>query len=268
MVRANDVTVVADKDHDDPAIVDHLREQLPALASQGLRHLYLEQDPHEISVDTLAQAETTLGKLTAEAQRLGIEIHLFDDSSARRALDAQYPAAAAYVRENDRYMLDTEALVAGAPNAGDMRAYLAGREQTSGSQQRNASILTNIDHGLRGAPNEKAMVLIGAWHVEQRNDIDEALRERGHQVGVIEIKSDQSLVLGRGPDAPDFIARTETGETLTYKRSPGDSALQRATEGLVLPWRNTEAVMDMREGTTVHPSVAHGATRDKDGPAV
>ena len=269
MVRANDVTILADKDHNDPAIMDHVRQQLSALSAQGLQHLYVEQDASEITLRELTQADTPLGRMTAEAERLGIRVHFFDDRSEERALTARYPEAAAYAESvGDYYLFDRDALIAGAPNTEDMRAYIAGRDETSGSQQRNASIIRNIDQGLDAAPGEKAMVVIGAWHVEQRNDIDEGLRREGHQTGVIEIKSDDTLVVGRGPDVPDFIARTETGQAITYKANPSHISLQRITEGLELPWRNQEPVVDIQTGTHVSPSSPQGATRTGEGPSI
>lgn len=268
MIHANDVTLVADKDHNDPAIMDHLRTQLKGLAGQGLRHLYLEQDAGEITVDELARANTPLGKMTAEALRLGIRVHLFDDRSEERALTARYPDAAAHARSmGDYYLFDRDTLIATAPNADNMRAYIAGRDETSSSEQRNSSIIRNIDQGLDAAPGEKAMVVIGAWHVEQRNDIDEGLRRAGHQTGVIEVKSDDSLVVARGPDVPDFIARTETGLATHYKASPQDNALRRITEGLTLPWRNSEPIIDMQSGSSVTPGNNQGAARGPESPA-
>lgn len=245
MVKANDVTVVADKNHTDPAIFDHLRAQLPSLSAQGLRHIYLEQDAKDIGVSELAAADTPLGRLTAEAIKQGVTVHLFDDRSEKRALKAKYPQAAAYADANDYYLFDPEALIANAPNADEMRAYIAGREQTSGSLARNEAIIRNIDAGLNAAAGEKAMVVIGAWHVEQHDDIDEGLRRSGHQVGVIEIKSDNTRVVNRGPDVPDIVARTETGLAISYKPSPearGGVRIQ-STPMDELPWRNTEAVI-------------------------
>lgn len=53
---------------------------------QGLRHLYLEQDPKVTSLDDILGLPSTdeNGNLVREAVHLGMQVHFFDDRSRQR----------------------------------------------------------------------------------------------------------------------------------------------------------------------------------------
>lgn len=247
VVKANDVTIVADKDHSDGAITAYIESQLPAMAKAGVRHLYLEHDAKEVTLAELVALQDAYGSMVRAAQQQGMQIHLYDDRTAERARDARFPEAAAFADKNDPYFLDPEALIAKAPNPAQMRDYIQViRETQSNGEARNASIVTNLDQEMRRHPNEKAAVILGAWHTEFRNDVDEGLRAKGHQTSTIEVHSKNTLITSRGPDVPDFIANTETGQAITYKVNPADEHMRRIMEGVDLPWRSSEPVLDTR----------------------
>lgn len=257
VASANDVTILADKDHGDPAIAAHLESQLPALKAAGVKHLYLEHDAADTTVSEITAIKNSYGHMVAAAEQQGFEIHFYDDRSNERARDAAFPVEAKYVRDHDVYFNDTDALIAGAPDPQRMRDYIDARVAYENQpNSRNPAIIANLDRELSTNPGEKAVVMLGAWHAEHRNDVDEGLRARGHQVSTIEVKSDNSAVMGRGKDVPDFIARTETGQAITYKANPADEHLRRIMEGVELPWRNTEPVADAQAGQAVAPAAA------------
>ncbi|MEJ0010992.1 MAG: hypothetical protein WDN72_11360 [Alphaproteobacteria bacterium] len=125
--KANDVVMVSDRDHRDESAIAYVGAQLPGLAKAGVRHLYLEHDPREVRLgDIIAtNRDNSYGKMVMEAQRLGIEIHLYDDRREARALDARFPQAAAFAGKHDPYLENRDGLIAHAPDPKEMRAYLS-----------------------------------------------------------------------------------------------------------------------------------------------
>ena len=81
LAKHNDVVVIADQDHTDGNIPLAVQGSLAALRREGVRHLFIEQDPQEWTPEALARIESANGRLIAAALKQGIEVHLCDDRS-------------------------------------------------------------------------------------------------------------------------------------------------------------------------------------------
>lgn len=256
LARANDTVLVADPDHADPAVSQAILDQLPALAAVGVKHLYLEHDAKDVTLEQLRAQPGPYGELVRRAEALGMQIHLYDDRSEARALAARYPQEAALAHRYDPYFEQPDLLVAAAPDAARMREFIAAkREQLDNNAARNARIVANISADLDRYPGEKAVVLLGAKHLEGTCDVDEGLRLAGHQVVTVEINSpDSFLSAPRGPDKPDVIIATESGRTVF--KDPITQSMRYLADTAQLPWRNTEPVAHVPPAELVAPAAS------------
>ena len=278
LTRENKVVIVAEPDHADEAISAAVNSQTQAMVHNGVKHLFLEHDPQDISVSSIAAQDSEYGRMVRNALDSGVNVHLYDDRSRQRERDARYPNEAAFLQQNDPYITDPLGLVAGAENPRRMAEYLADIDNGTGADlaYRNQRMAENIDSVLGKHPNEKALVMAGAAHADTRNDLDEMLRALGHQTTTAEINSpntyspnmqNRALVA----DKPDVIISAETGDLLSY-RAPGTNNLVSAMgkSDADIPWRNTETVaptsskspmeMAMQAARNVDCSWASGAS--------
>jgi hypothetical protein len=87
----NDIVLVADPDHTDDNISKTVQKQLADMKAQGTKHLFLEHDPYEVTIEEIAGQNTWYGEVARTALELGMEIHFYDDRTQSRELDAKYP---------------------------------------------------------------------------------------------------------------------------------------------------------------------------------
>lgn len=251
--KHNDIVIVADLDHSDGHIRKHLSDQLAGMKTNGVKHLFLEQAADQASlIGMYADQEDARGALIREAQAQGIEVHFVDDRSRQRERAARYPEAAEAEWKAGSYLTETQRkeLIANAKDPEKMREYFVEKDANRDSDVnfRNEKMAENIDAEMKKHPGDKAVVLVGANHVNKTHDIDEMLREKGNQVTTAEIQS--AYTKGNdleAPDQPDFVVKAETGQATFYKdpKTQEVKSFAKLMEGVELPWKNTEAVTDM-----------------------
>lgn len=244
----NDLVIVADPDHTDGNISNTVRQQLEGMQAQGVSHLFLEHDSQDVSLDTLRQQNSEYGRMIREAESLGMQVHLYDDRSKERDLDAKYPDQANERKEQDPYILDSRALVATASDPEKMQAYLNETQATMEDrlETRNTKIVENISTEMALHPGEKAVVLLGSAHMDTTRDVDEGLREQGIRTTTVEINSpetngDNLVSRMSAQDKPDLIISSETGGAVSYK-NPGTNGLLPTAGAESIPWQNQEPV--------------------------
>lgn len=253
---SNDIVIVADPDHTDDNISGTVRGQLEGMKAQGVSHLFLEHDDRDVTIASLRGQDTEYGRMIQQAESLGMKVHLYDDRSSERALDAKYPEESQQRRESDPYFEDQEGLVANAQNPERMQSYL---QETEASIQermefRNGHMVENISATMNQYPGEKAVVMLGSAHMDSTQDVDEGLRANGFRTTTLEINSPQTNgdnLLSRlsAPDKPDFIITAEQGQAVSFKQ-PGTNQLQAVAGAESIPWQNQEPVQQSRVGAS------------------
>lgn len=255
LAKENEVVLIADNNHTDESTINSITLQLAEMYAQGLRHLYLEQDPKVTSLDDILELPSTdaYGNLAREAVHLGVQVHFFDDRSRQRELDARYPTEAALIKIRDPYLKHTDKLVQdlreinqGSAHPLKMEEYL--RELMTHKDAdliafRNERMIDNLSHMMDAHPNEKSLVIGGAAHSEHSDDLDEGLRKKGHQVTTVEIFSPRTRIPKHGMDNPEFAIYmedvNEQGEFVFYK-NPETNKMQRVAGSETLPLKNSE----------------------------
>lgn len=240
----NQITVVADPAHDDDAISKSIKHQMHAMRQSGVKHLFLEHDANEISIDDLRGQNNAYGDMIREAEAHGIQVHMYDDRSLTRALNQRFPDESQFVQKHDPYFSNTDALIANAPNQERMKQYVDAKRDQSDSdiERRNTFMAQSIVEQMKQYPNDKALVMVGSAHVDKRYDLDEMLRDKGYQATTVEINSPTTSTVGiRGEDKPDIILAAETGKAISYK-DPQTQQMKLVMEGVELPWKNQEPV--------------------------
>lgn len=244
----NQIVVVADIDHRSEMIPDAITAQLPAMAQEGMKHLFIEVDPNETNLADVISRGDAFGRMVTKAQALGVEVVPVDDRSRQRARNARYPEEATFMKEQDVYGADVEALINASPNPERMRAYLNERQQnvTADTDDRNLAMTNNIAESMKTHPNDKALVVVGAAHANQRNDIDEMLRVRGFQTVTAQIKASDAEYLpslASAPDKADITLDAFTGQATAVKNTE-TGRVQRVVDPATIHWRNEEAVAE------------------------
>ena len=245
LAKENEIVLIADIDHEDAKISQALTLELEGMHSQGVKHLYLERDPTEYSPGDLRADPTSFGNLVREADRLGIQVHLYDDNSKKHARDAQFPNEAAFADEHDFYRKDIDAIIKNAPDPVRMQQYLdmetaAYKQDPIDVDDRNPRMIENISLDMARYPGEKALIFAGSLHTDRNNDIDEGLRKAGHQLVTVELNSpDSNLAIWRS-DRPDFTIYTENPNKVTLYKDPQTGLIQ-APDGEIGPWKNSES---------------------------
>jgi len=189
LVGYNDVVVVADPDHTDGNISKAVKSELQAMKNRGANHLFLEHDSSEYSKERAMSGDSQYAQLVREANHLGMHIHLYDDRSKERALDARFSEEATLRHETDKYLDDKEGLIARAENPERMREYLATHAATHDErvQFRNERMVENIAKTMEQYPGERAVVMMGSGHLNGTNDVDEGLRKEGLRTTTVDI---------------------------------------------------------------------------------
>ena len=267
LVVHNDIVFIADPYHIDGNISKAANAQLKDAHSRGANHLFLEHDPAEYTKEQAMKNDTEYGRLVRDAQNLGIQIHLYDDRSKDREIDARFRDEAKLRHETDQYLQDVDGLMRRAENPDRMKEYLAALSTTldERTQFRNERMTENIANTMAQYPGERALVMMGSAHLEGANDVDEGLRARGFRTATAEINSPNTATLGtnlNAPDKPDFILN-ENGEILSYKTS-STNTMQRPQEGQELPWQNQEPVASSRAQMPSGMESALAAARNVD----
>lgn len=245
LAAENEILLVADIDHENDKISRTLTEQLADMYAQGIKHLYLERDPTEYSPSDLRADPTPFGDLVREADRLGIQVHMYDDNSKKHARDAQFPTEAAFADEHDFYRKDIDEIINSAPDPERMKQYLdmetaAYKLDPLDIADRNPRMIENINREMAQHPGEKALVFGGSWHTDKNNDLDEGLRKSGHQVVTVELNPpDTSSAIWRS-DRPDFTIYTESPDKVTLLKDLQTGLIQTA-DGEITSWKNTES---------------------------
>ncbi len=258
----NEVVLVADNNHSDESTIHSIKLQLPEMYVQGLRHLYLEQDAQEVSLDDILGLPSTdeNGNLVREAVRLGMQVHLFDDRSRQRELNARYPTEAALVKIRDPYLKHAEQLIQDLREIDQNSAHplkmeeylheLMAHKDADLIAFRNDRMIDNLSRMMDAHPNQKSLVIGGAAHSENSDDLDEGLRKKGHQVTTVEIFSPSAKIPKHGLDNPEFAiymaTAKETGAFVFYKNSETNK-MQRISGNEALPFKNIEPL-----ATTLH----------------
>lgn len=239
---------------------------LPCNKQGGLKHLYLEHDAVEVTPKELRREEGSYGEMINKAESLGITIHLYDDRTEQRALAKQFPEEAQQVKKNDPYFKDTEALIAEAKNPEHMHAFIdATAQQLARLEPRNHAIAAHLDHSFQNYAEGKSAVILGGGHMNAAHDVDEALRAHGHHITTVEINSPQSsLKRGNIADPADMVIAAETGNPLAYK-DPSTGTMQRAMEGVDLPWKNTQPVLECNPQTSLNSSATPHVSTSREG---
>lgn len=246
IAEENEIILIADIDHENDAISRTLTEQLAGMQAQGIKHLYLERDPTEYSPSDLRADPTTFGDLVREADRLGMQVHLYDDNSKKHVRDAQFPAEAAFADEHDFYRKDIDAIINKAPDPGRMKQYLdmetaAYKLDPLDIADRNPRMIENISREMAQHPGEKALIFGGSWHTDKNYDLDEGLRKSGHQVVTVELNPpDTNSAIWRS-DRPDFTIYTESADKVTLLKDLQTGLIQ-TPDGEITSWKNTESV--------------------------
>lgn len=250
-VQHNQFVVVADIDHRSEMIPDAIREQLPAMAKAGLKYLFIEVDPTEASVSKVIAVGGAFGRMVAAAQEHGITVVPIDDRSLTRTRDANYPVEAELFKKSGTYGAseeDLKMLVEQAPDRARMQEYIDMRKQPDEGivHARNVRMVDNVAQVMSGNPYEKAMLVVGASHVNQRNDIDEMLRDRGFQTVTVQLKaSDAAPAEGMfsAPDKSDLIIDAYSGEA-TASKNVETGRIHRIADPKAISWHNDEPVSD------------------------
>lgn len=249
----NQITVVADLDHTSDDIKARIAADLPAMAANGVKHLFLEHDARDVSPDDIVSDGGAYASLLQTARELGISIHMMDDRSRQRDRATRFAEEDAQRLNQDPYMLDTEGLIARAQNPEKMQEYVKEIEinERSDMEFRNVRMVENIDDEMRNHGDEKAVVVTGGTHTFGRSDIDEGLRLRGYQTATAQIfaadMAGDGLIFAAGAsDKADVTLRADTGEASSYK-VPGTNLSRRVEtlpHGSEIPWENQEPVAD------------------------
>jgi hypothetical protein len=245
IAEENEIILVADIDHENEAISRTLTEQLAGIHTQGIKHLYLERYPTEYSPSDLRADPTPFGDLVREADRLGIQVHMYDDNSKKHVRDAQFPAEAAFADEHDFYRKDIDAIINKAPDPVRMKQYLdmetdAYKLDPLDIADRNPRMIENISREMAQHPGEKALVFGGSWHTDKSNDLDEGLRISGHQVVTVELNPPDSNSAIWRSDRPDFTIYSENASKVTLLKYLQTGLIQTA-DGEITSWKNTES---------------------------
>jgi hypothetical protein len=250
ITRANDVTLVAEYDHEDGAISKSVGDHWQSMVSNGVKHLFLEHDPRYASLAKIAVEDSEYGRMVNTAIKSGVNVHFYDDRSHEHARNEHYKEESAKVTAEDQYMQDPIGLIAGASNPQKMGQYLYERASASDAElvYRNHKMAENIDGILKQHPGEKALVMVGAAHADKKHDLDEMLRERGHQTATVEINSPYTgggnlINRLKAEDKSDFVIAAETGNLVSYKApNTNDMISPLGKSESDIPLRNTEPV--------------------------
>jgi len=249
LVKNNDITIIADLDHADAKIPKSMDAQMPDARSSGQKvHLFLEHDAKETKIESLAAQDNSYGQMIRNAQANGGQVHLYDDRTADRALKEKYPTEYAAVNTQDPYMRDQAQLIKDAKDPEKMQEFLREYPKTitENIPARNEKIAQNIAETMDKYPGEKAVVMLGAGHVGENNDVDEMLRKKGYSVATMEIVSPETNprnIVRRldRDDKPDIVMHADTGKVISAK-DPATGEMHRVTESSTIPWKNNEPV--------------------------
>ena len=247
LAEENQVILIADPDHEDGLIRKSITSQLQAMHDEGVRHLYLEHDPKDVSLDQLLALPDEQGDLVREATRLNMQVHLFDDRSREHQLEARHPAAASFADDVDPYHQDRDALIWKSANPSEMNDYLRDADthwKADSITYRNEKMIENLSHEINQHPDEKSLIIAGSSHSNEGNDIDEGLRKNGHQVITARVNTQYTSYSSWGTDNPDFVIHGDTGKAISYK-DPESGNMRRMTDTDELPIKNTEPVNEL-----------------------
>lgn len=247
LAEENQIVLVADANHADELIRKTITSQLEAMHTAGVKHLYLEHDPKDVSLEELLVLKDEQGDLVREATRLKMQVHFFDDRSLVHQLDARHPEAASFANDVDPYLQDVESLAWKSANPAEMKDYIRDVDahwKADSIDFRNGKMVENLSNELNKHPDEKSLIIAGSGHSNGDNDIDEGLRNNGHQVTTARINTEYTNGSSYGTDYPDFIIRGETGAAISFKNSE-TGRMQRLIDADDLPVKNTEPVAEL-----------------------
>lgn len=247
IAEENKVILIADPDHEDGLILKSITSQLQEMHDEGVRHLYLEHDPKDVSLDQLLALPDEQGDLVREATRLKMQVHLFDDRSREHQLEARHPEAASFADDVDPYHQDRDALIWKSANPSEMKDYLRDADthwKADSIAFRNEKMIENLSNDINQHPDEKSLIIAGSSHSNEGNDIDEGLRKNGHQIITARVNTQYTSYSSWGTDNPDIVIRGETGEAISFK-NPQSGNMQRVSDTDELPIKNTEPVSEL-----------------------
>lgn len=101
ITKNNDIIIARDTDHRKDDQFKALADQVDEMHEQGLRHLFLENDPSNVSVtDYQLGSNGYRGLLINKAIGLGMQVHLYDDRSWKNERAERYPEESKFAAAN------------------------------------------------------------------------------------------------------------------------------------------------------------------------
>lgn len=263
----NDHLIIADIAHKDDSKMDAITNQLQDMHNKGYTTIALEVDPKDReNADGVFVGDGGYERMAREANRLGMTIFLYDDRNRQMERDRKYPVEANFLNNH----LGEPALIESSPNPEKMEQYITeiNNNWNDDVKFRNGKMIDNLDSYMKTHPNEKVMVILGEQHTWSKDDVDEGLRARGHQVAVVEVNSKKSYIDREGAvDLPDMVISAESDKVIAYK-DKSNGTMKKALEGIEIPWRNTEPIADVSRSNLCNfsPDNAGCKKRGIEGP--